>query len=216
MITLNGNPATIFKVNDVTGDPAADLTVDLNLGRPSNGEYANRAFFGTLGFRKTGAGTMRYTAPLAATRGNGLTADHELDGNVSVEEGEFRLDGDLSAASSIAVSSGAYLSGTGRVSNVSIAAGGGLRIVSQQKKKLVVTGNATLSATGTIDIVSDPSSARTPGGWIMEVAGTFTHPSDFSGWTVTVDGVARPDLGIVVDGGRLGVGSVGGLVFHIR
>ena len=207
-MSLNGGMLTTFDVADVTGDAAADVMIDIPIIQHQNATNAPH------GFVKTGAGTLCLTF----TNGWSSTTRNLFKGDVEVSNGTLRVDNDISESHAVVVEAGGALSGTGTVNNVSIATGGGFAATAGQKGMLTVAGDATIPASGVVDIAN-------PGGVPSEriffkfatVSGTLTAPADLSGWTVKIDGVAMPPrFRLVQMGNVLAAGCVQGTLLIFR
>lgn len=206
-MSLNGGMLTTFDVADVTGDAAADVTIDIPIIHHQNVTTDQ-------GFVKTGAGTLCLTY----TNGWSSATKRPFTGDAVVSNGTLRVDNDISESRAVVVEAGGFLSGTGTVNNVSIATGGGFAATAGQKGMLTVAGDATIPASGVVDIAN-------PGGVPSEriffkfatVSGTLTAPADLSGWTVKIDGVAMPPrFRLVQMGNVLAAGCVQGTMLIFR
>ena len=206
-MSLNGGLLTTFDVADVTGDAAADVTIDIPIIQHQNATTAH-------GFVKTGAGTLCLTF----TNGWSSATRSLFTGDVLVSNGTLRVDNNIAVSHAVVVEAGGFLSGTGTVNNVSIATGGGFGATAGQKGMLTVAGDATIPASGVVDIAN-------PGGVPPEriffkfatVSGTLTAPADLSGWTVKIDGVAMPPrYRLVRMGNVLAAGCVQGTMLIFR
>ena len=206
-MSLNGGMLTTFDVADVTGDAAADVTIDIPIIQHQNATTDH-------GFVKTGAGTLCLTY----TNGWSSATKSPFKGDVVVSNGTLRVDNNIAASHAVVVEAGGFLSGTGTVNNVSIATGGGFGATAGQKGMLTVAGDATIPASGVVDIAN-------PGGVPPEriffkfatVSGTLTAPADLSGWTVKIDGVTMPPrYRLVQMGNVLAAGCVQGTMVIFR
>ena len=203
-LTLNGYPENIFDINDVTGDSMSDATFGIPLiigygyfrGDTSAGNHQLDDW--KFGFRKTGSGTMRITAPKLRISGNdnrsGINCQ-SFNGDPKVEEGELRVDGDLSLSDTVRVSAGAYLSGTGIVNNASISQGGGLRVPDGQTGVLRITGNLSVQEGLVIEVLL-PSDAdvRDVRAKVLTVTGDVEGFDSLMSATVVVDEVTVPNI----------------------
>lgn len=210
--TLNGEPQTVFDVQDAAGLATFDIPfmiaggyfTDLAAGKC--GEFK-------FGFRKTGAGTMRIAAaklPNETIAGTGYT-NRGFNGTASVEAGTLAIDGNISVAEGVAVSSGASLAGTGTVQNVTLADGAGWRIRATDADPLEIKGNLTVNGTPRIDIEAGTAKAKRA---IAKVAGTIT--GSFEGAPVYVDGVLDGTWKATIRNNELVVGEAKGLLFVVR
>lgn len=125
---------------------------------------------------------------------------------------------DIAASHAVVVEAGGFLSGTGTVNNVSIAAGGGFAATAGQKGMLTIAGDATVPATGVVEI-ANPRGMDTNRILVKfaTVAGALTIPDDLSGWTVKVDGVTMPPgFALLRQGNTLLAGCVQGTMLIFR
>ena len=176
--------ATIFDVADVTDNAEPDFITELPFVMPDYADYNTDSTTGEkypYGFVKTGAGTM-------AIKGNNNASYIDMNGEVRVTEGTLEADGDIRKTSATVVSAGAYLAGTGVVSSVQIAAGGGFRGTAGQTIPLKMTGNLTIGANPVIRIdnlgglASDKVRAK-----LFTVLGTVTGVENLNDATVYLD-----------------------------
>ena len=206
-MSLNGGLLTTFDVADVTGDAAADVTIDIPIIQHQNATTAH-------GFVKTGAGTLCLTF----TNGWSSATRSLFTGDVLVSNGTLRVDNNIAVSHAVMVEAGGFLSGTGTVNNVSVAAGGGFAAEAGQKGMLTIAGDATVLATGVVEI-ANPRGMDTNRILVKfaTVAGTLTIPDDLSGWTVKVDGVTMPSsFKLLRQGNTLVAGCVQGTMFIFR
>ena len=205
---LNGGAFRVtFDVADVTGDAAADVTIDMPIIQHQNATTDH-------GFVKTGAGTLCLTF----TNGWSASTRRPFRGNAVVSNGTLRVDADIAASHAVVVEAGGFLSGTGTVNNVSVAAGGGFAATAGQKGMLTIAGDATVPATGVVEI-ANPRGMDTNRILVKfaTVAGTLTIPDDLSGWTVKVDGVTMPPgFALLRQGNTLVAGCVQGTMVIFR
>jgi autotransporter-associated beta strand protein len=213
-INLSGLPQTTFDVADITGDGAADMTLGLPLTVPGNAQKNGVVMNGwRFGFTKTGAGTLRYTAGHPIIQ----TVNLSFNGDVTVSNGTFLVDGDISRSDTIRVSEGAFVGGTGVVHHVSIASGGGFAAAAENGAGLAVTGDLTMPESGRVDLVfaGAPSTRRMV--TVARVAGTLTAPASLDGWTVLLDGGPAPaSFGIVARDGVIRAGYWAGTTLILR
>ena len=180
-ICLIPGMATTIDVDDITGDDLPDATSELGLVQPN---VTDRTKY-TYGFTKTGLGTLRLTQPFDSN------ASLRANGDVAVAEGTLLVDTlyALKSALRIAVAEGACLGGTGKVTNVEIAAGGGLAGRSGQCAPLLIDGDLTLPENGVLrlrsDVGIDPVDVEAD---VAQVTGRITAPANFSGWTILLNG----------------------------
>ena len=206
-MSLNGGLLTTFDVADVTGDAAADVTIDIPIIQHQNATTAH-------GFVKTGAGTLCLTF----TNGWSSATRSLFTGDVLVSNGTLRVDNNIAVSHAVVVEAGGFLSGTGTVNNVSVAAGGGFAATAGQKGMLTIAGDATVPATGVVEI-ANPRGMDTNRILVKfaTVAGTLTIPDDLSGWTVKVDGVTMPPgFALLRQGNTLVAGCVQGTMVIFR
>lgn len=171
-----------FWVDDITKDGAVDASFELHFAQPTAEDRTKYVY----GLTKAGAGTLR----MAQLYSRG---DYNPNGTNLVAAGTLQFDSLVSGLSlkMTLVQAGAFLCGTGKVTNVEIEQGGGFKAVAGRTGSLAVTGNLKLPANGTVDFYIpdgvDPASARVD---LATVSGTIDGPADFSGWTITVNGAA--------------------------
>ncbi|MBR4654601.1 MAG: autotransporter-associated beta strand repeat-containing protein [Kiritimatiellae bacterium] len=206
-LSMAGYPETVFDVGDVTDDVGVDCTIHIPfivnntfLRTDTNPVYDLDDWF--YGFRKAGVGTMRLTAPSFERSG---VAFAPLNGYITVAEGTLQVDGGmLDKTSNIVVNASAMLAGTGTVKRVTFDAGGGFRASASQAAALTVLDACSFGAGGTVDLVnSDSVPVRQINAKLMSIGGEVSGREHLSGWTVTVDGVAQPCMGILLKGGTL-------------
>lgn len=194
-ITFGRN--TEFRVEDVTGDAAADGIFNCAvLARARDGwQDAEHP----CGFRKTGGGTMELNNPYKGGGGQHTRPT----GVIAVEAGELGVNVDYSTASKYAVADGAFLSGTGKVSKVEFAAGAGLRVDAGKADILELAG-ADFAGGGVIEITGVPPEAidnlRVN---CAKVGDPVTGAENLAGWTVKVDGVQVPGVAVFLREGFL-------------
>jgi autotransporter-associated beta strand protein len=225
-LSINGFPENVFDIADVTGDSASDATFGIPF-MIGYGYFRNDTADGDhniddwkFGFRKTGLGTMRITAPkLVQTHkstksGRGALS---INGDPKVEEGELRVDGDLSLSDTIRVSNGAYLSGTGLVNNVSISQGGGLRVSDGQSHYLRIGGNISIEDSLKIEVLL-PANADVRN--VRANVITFTKPVENIGpilsASVFADGVLVPNIKLKYKDNKLSLRYMRGTTMVIR
>lgn len=210
--TLNGEPQTVFDVQDAAGLATFDIPFMIAGGYftgLANGTCGEHKF----GFRKTGLGTMRITAAKLSNEtitGTGYT-NRGFNGTASVEAGTLAIDGNISVAEGVAVLSGASLAGTGMVQNVTLADGAGWRIRATDADPLEIKGNLTVNGTPRIDVEAGTAKAKRT---VAKVAGTIT--GSFEGAPVYVDGVLDGTWKATIRNNELVVGEAKGLLFVVR
>lgn len=203
------NTVTTIEVDDITRDGAVDVSMELGLTLPDDASRTNRVY----GFTKSGSGTLRMAQRFDA--GSAL-----ISGTNRVAGGTLQVDSVycLSRSKLTLVEAGAYLSGTGKVTNVEIAEGGGFTAVAGRPGVLTVTGDLKLPEAGQVDFHMpdgvDPLTAKVA---LATVNGRIDGPADFSKWTITVNGkVPQDDYRIHLVGKTLKAGAERGLMFIIR
>jgi cytoskeletal protein CcmA (bactofilin family) len=202
-LSINGHPENVFDIADVTDDSMPDATFGIPFiigygyfrDTPEGNHLVDDWKFG---FRKTGLGTMRITAPRhvqshkSTKSGRGSIS---INGDPKVEEGELRVDGDLSFSDTVRVYVGAYLSGTGLVNNVSIAQGGGFRVRSGQKDKLQIKGNLAIGENMVIDVdLAEGESVTEAKAEMFTVDGALSGIENLSSAKILADGVSVPNI----------------------
>lgn len=198
--TANG-AVTTFDVADMTGDGRTDVVMGYHIW---NGATNNTAV-GVVtdsGFIKTGAGTFSVAS-----------AANKVTGPVTVSQGTLRIDGTLVTPSSVSVSSGAFIGGTGTVARVSIAPGAGLAALAGQDTPLTVEGDLVLPATGTVNIsnLDGLAADNLPASKLVTVTGTLSGAANLANWTVTIDGVPASSYEVAISGNIVRVSKKCGL-----
>ncbi len=224
-ILVNGEPQTEFNIADVTGDERDDATFYRPLAicyLYKNGILKDTCGYWPFGFRKTGVGTMRLAAR-RTPKGRTATASGDsvwpLNGTISVEAGELKVDCDQSSLTGLVVSAGAYLSGTGTVNNVTLEDGAGLRVAAEGIVPLKVNGTFTFGATGRIELANPNSIERRN---VKVTLATFNGPvvgaANLANWTVSFNGTDYPadTWRCEVYGNKLIVGFQHGLMLKLR
>ena len=200
-ITFGRN--TEFRVEDVTGDSAADGIFNCAVLARTAWQDAEHP----CGFRKTGGGTMELNNP---SIGSGGSQDKPT-GVIAVEAGELRVNIDYSKASKYTVADGAFLSGTGKVSKVEFAAGAGMRIDATKAYVLELAG-ADFAGGGVIELSGVlPENVENLRVNCAKVGDLVTGAANLSNWKVKVDGVENPNLAVRMHGGFLRASFVKGL-----
>jgi len=223
-ITLNGYPENTFCVEDVTGDDAADATLEVPL-------FISNAFFRdwksgnhtlddwSFGYTKTGDGTLRYAAPDLICSGTSEKKPQycTYNGDTKVNAGTLQMDGDIHRSDTVRVAAGAYLSGTGTVNNATLAAGAGWKAPVNQTKPLTVKGDLTAGENLTISL-SVPSGVAHEDIWanLLTVEGTVTGLDNLLNATVKVNGTTATDVRPTLKNGVLTVRYVKGLMLIFR
>lgn len=180
--------ATSFDVADVTGDAAADFTTELPLVLPSHLDYTTNSLGVrySYGFNKTGAGTCVLKGD--DRKQNALA----MNGEARVQAGTLQIDGALSKATAV-VSAGAYVSGTGLVHHVSLAAGAGFRKAARTDQPLVATGTVTLGEQCIIRLDNpDNLPLYRVKAAILAVSGTLADEANLENVVVYLDDVCQP------------------------
>lgn len=225
-LSLNGEPENVFEIDDVTGDAEADATfgVPFIIGF---GYFRTDTAFGNhllndwqFGFTKTGQGTMRIAAAKYQNKISSTPSGFQsrgYNGDSKINEGTLQVDGDISLSDTVRIAAGAFLAGTGIVNNVSIAAGGGLRVPFRQTQQLRIQGDLSVGESPEVDvIVPDGQSVRDVKANILSVAGTVTGGENFAGAVVKVDGVPVPNARVEFSGGVLRVRYCRGTSVYLR
>ena len=189
---------TEFQVEDVTDDAASDGVFDCAvLARTFDNWQTEQT---PCGFRKTGTGTMELNGTyLGGTEGSLARPS----GVIAVEAGELKVNIDYRGPSKYAVAGGAYLSGTGKVSNVEFAAGAGVRVNASKTDILELAdvdfvGNGVVELTGVASDVLETLKVK-----CAKITGTVTGAANLANWKVKVDGTEVPDLVVRASGGYL-------------
>ena len=181
---LNSAKPTVFEVEDITGDPAEDATFTLPMGRYVYQIAAENQK--PVGFRKTGAGTFRVNF---VTSGLGAAGVSSINGTINVDEGTLQIDDGCQDAT-LAVSAGAFVSGTGKVRGLTLADGAGFVVKPGQEKHLSVSGAATIAGAGVVDIIAEGLAEDAPlKVAVVDFNGTLTGSENLSDWKVRVNGV---------------------------
>lgn len=223
---LNANSKTCFEVADITGDAATDVTFAMPMGLAgtmcaeaekvgadgsvttvrsyTNGYDPNIS----VGFRKTGPGTLRLAFSCGGLGSAGMLAPN---GIFTVEEGALEVDADIyynPAAEKtyhfgVSVCDGAYLQQPSPqvegekwrvMKTLALAEGGGLRVFADRTaSRYIVAESLTLPTVGRIDLViPEDWDARSLSLPVLSVSEgcTVSGATDFSGWTFTVNGKA--------------------------
>jgi cytoskeletal protein CcmA (bactofilin family) len=140
-----------------------------------------------------------------------------INGDPKVEEGELRVDGDLSLSDTVRVYEGAYLSGTGLVNNVSIAQGGGLRVRDGQTDVLRVGGDLYVESSLKIDVLlADGADVRDVKAKVLTVSGEIEGAESLVSASVFVDGVSVPNIKLRLDDGALSLRYMRGTTVVFR
>ena len=194
-ITIGRN--TEFRVEDVTGDAASDGIFNCAVLARDRDSWQTAQY--PCGFRKTGSGTMELNNPYRGENGSHA----KPKGVIAVEAGELKVNIDYSTASKYTVAGGAFLSGTGKVSNVEFAAGAGLRVDATKADVLELAG-ADFAGGGVIELSGvDPAAIKNLRVVCAKVGDPVTGAANLSGWTVKIDGVEQPRVAVRVHGGFL-------------
>ena len=199
---------TEFRVEDITGDAAADVTFNNHVLAKTDWE-TDASHPTPCGFRKTGAGTM----VLAQSTKCSATELCVPSAGVSVEEGELRVD--CAYGTSFNVASGAVLSGSGSIASATFADGAGLGGELGRKVTLTVTGDCTLGQTGTISL-TNPNKVSGRRLRILHVDGTLTGGENLENWTVLIDGEPTKEAVIKLSGNDVIVHGTEGILIIVR
>ena len=207
-ITFGRN--TEFRVEDVTGDAAADGIFNCAVLARTQNDWQNAQ--NPCGFRKTGDGTMELNNPYKGSSGS----HSRPKGVIAVAAGELKVNVDYSLASKYTVADGAFLSGTGKVSKVEFAAGAGLRVDAEKADVLELVG-ADFAGGGVIEISGVPAGAvdnlRMN---CAKVGDPVTGTANLANWTVKVDGATVPRVMVSLYNGFLKVSAVNGTYILFR
>ena len=203
---LGRNPE--FRVENITEDGAADVTFNSRV--MALVEWEN---IGPCGFRKTGDGTM----VLGQMQDKTGSTHCYPSGTVAVEAGELRVDG-LYAGPTIAVGAGATLSGTGRVSTVTLAAGARLGAEARQTATLRVVGNLTIGEAPFVALTASSAfDERRIHANLLDVDGEVVGAENLVNATVTLNGQpVSKKVRLSMDGTRLRVHYERGMAISIR
>lgn len=171
---LKGLATTTFAVADITGSPAADLTVSSVLGNGS-GDYA-----GVAALVKSGPGTMDLTAANTYTGSTTVTGGIlAVHGSSIVDSTSLILDGGRIEASGTEVVTALYFGGVQQSAGTWGASGSGAAHVDDAR----FTGIA-----GVINVTTGPAS-ETYDGWIAGFPGAASAP----GFKEDADGDGIPN-----------------------
>ena len=207
-VTIGRN--TEFRVEDVTGDAASDGIFDCAVLARTRDSWQTAQ--NPCGFRKTGTGTMEMNGKFLG----GSSDQARPSGVIAVEAGELKINIDYRGSSKCAIADGAYLSGTGKVSNVEFAAGAGVRVDATKAECLEIE-NADFTGTGVIELSGVPAeSLANLKVRCAKVAGTVTGVENLSGWKVKVNGTECPDIVAKVSGGFLVARVLRGLFIVVQ
>ncbi|HRR34307.1 MAG TPA: hypothetical protein P5026_09430 [Kiritimatiellia bacterium] len=207
-ITIGRN--TEFKVEDITGNAASDGIFNCAvLARTRDGWQTEQ---NPCGFRKTGAGTMELNGAFLG----GSNEQSRPTGVIAIEEGELKINIDYSPPSKYTVATGAFLSGTGKVSTVEFAAGAGLR-VDAGLTDLLELSTAEFAGAGMIEVTGVPQTdVENLQLKCAKITGPVTGAANLANWTVKVDGVVRPNIAVRLSDDFLKAAVARGLFFVIQ
>ena len=193
---------TEFRVEDITGDAAADVVFNCNLLSMKSWQETGTSF------RKTGAGTM------AVNRKNRSNSDAIFPTDVcSVEEGVLEINCNYPA--DFRVGQGACLAGVGTVRSVAFAEGAVVSGVMGRAETLAVSGACTFAATGTVAL-TDPQHLNRTRTRLLTLNGEVSGAENLKNWSVTVDGEAVSDYQVCIRNGVLVARRESGLSVIIR
>lgn len=220
MMSLNSSSGTTFDVADITGDSAADVVFRRPIGRTKAQTDAGR----TVGFRKTGPGTLELAYDISGLGAAGLS---EVNGTLQIAVGAVQVagNGKCICRMGVEVAAGAFVQPGAEerryeVARLAVAEGGGFRVKPGDRGTLFVTGKLELPANGICDIyVPDGESGTDLKTTFLTVKDEteVVSPADFSGWTFTVNGRATvEEWKISRKGNRFAVRPVKGLCLLIR
>ena len=199
---------TEFRVEDITGDAAADVTFNNHVLAKTAWE-TDASHPTPCGFRKTGAGTM----VLAQSTKCSATELCVPSAGVSAEEGELRVD--CAYGTSFNVASGAVLSGSGSIASATFADGAGLGGELGRKVTLTVTGDCALGRVGTIAL-TNPNAVSGRRLKLLHVEGTLTGGENLENWTVLIDGQPTDEAVIKLSGNDVIVHGTEGILIIVR
>ncbi len=207
--------ATTFDVDDITHDSLPDFVSDLCITIPGASYRTNSLGVAyEYGFIKTGGGTMNVLADCSGS--NGQTNE------VRVQEGTMQVDGKFHLKSTVVVSAGAYLSGTGTVGNVTLAAGGGFRQTCRGgSATMTIAGNLSIGANPVI-MVDNPDAmpVKKVKASVFKATGTVTGAENLANATVLLDGVdigqGRWSVDYDAAAKSLAVKAIAGLVINLK
>jgi len=193
-ITHDGSPDFISRV------PFRNMHVDLNNAN-------TKAVFPSISYRtglvKAGPGTMELAS-----------VDNAYTYGTRVDEGTLLVGGALTT-SAVTVNEGGYLGGTGTVTTVTLAVGGGLTAASDQTKPLEI---GTLTANGTVKVnlvnpakVAVAELRRVPVARWTTLSGTLTQSS----LSVTLDGAESTDVRVLLKDNMIYVTNTQGTIISL-
>lgn len=185
-LLVNNNSKTVFDVADITGDAGPDVTFELPLVLGSYNIDGQWIAPQNVGYTKRGTGTMRLNY---SNNGNGAGGVAAINGTISVEAGTLQVDDGCQDAL-IAVASGAFVSGTGKVKALTLSDGAGFVVASGRDKRLSASGAASIGATGVVNILAeDVANDESLTVAVVDFNGTVAGTGNLSGWKVLVNGV---------------------------
>ena len=112
-----------------------------------------------------------------------------VDASSGVEAGTLQVDDGCQDAL-IAVASGAFVSGTGKVKALTLSDGAGFVVASGRDKRLSASGAASIGATGVVNILAeDVANDESLTVAVVDFNGTVAGTGNLSGWKVLVNGV---------------------------
>jgi len=187
---LNCGDATVFEVEDITGNGEVDATFSLQMGRYVYGVSAEDQK--SVGFRKTGEGTLLMDFTVGGLGAAGMSAPN---GTVSVEEGTLILASSLTDVT-LSVAAGAFLQprdgkGNPAFKALTMAENGGFRVKANSLLSSVrVTNALTLPKVGVVDVLAadDVDVSRTKALFLTLPDNSTVSDADFASWQVTVNG----------------------------
>ena len=184
-LLVNNNSQTTFDVSDITGDDEPDVTFEIPLVLRTfqiDGQWTPAK---NVGYIKRGAGTMRLNY---SNSGNGTAGVSPIDGTITVEAGTLQVDNGCQSAS-VAVSSGAFVSGTSSVKDLALSAGAGFRAKNEQANGLTVSGDVSIGVNGVVDIAVDTQAPNLKASaTVAKFSGAISGNTNLEGWTVRVNG----------------------------
>ena len=207
----------MFDISDVTGDAVVDADFEIPFIVSQNFLAARRLDEWKFGFRKTGAGTMRYGGEKISFKNSnvGGYAYISYNGDTEVAEGTLQVDGDISLSDTVRVSAGAYLAGSGTINHAVFSKDAGLRVSATQPTTLHAIGTVDFADVPVIEIDSNGDLARF-NQEILKVDGSITGLENLEKAAVMVNGVRDTRGCVTCDGSSVRVSIKNGLVIFLR
>lgn len=222
-LTLNGYPENTFDVADLTDDDRPDATFEVpffisySYFRKDTVSGGHSLDDWAFGFTKTGAGTMRYAAPSVRMATGDNVWFQTYNGDTKVNAGTLQMDGDISLSDTVRVAAGAFLSGTGTVNNVTLAAAGGLAAAARQAKPLTVKGDLVIGENPVVNVVLPTgASVEDVKANVLAVEGNVAGAENLANATVKVNGQASGMVRVSFRDGVLKVSFARGMAVIFR